>query len=241
MNKKIAILALALCMIAAIAVTGTIAYFTDTDKETNVFTIGKVDIDLQEKFDAANAKLFPNVPITKEVAIQNMNDSEEAYVRVHVAFPKILDSGDPNFLAYANKLHWNFSKESVQAGEWTQLNTYGATGPNNNYPYWPGNGGAYNFYETKVDNVDYNVYVITYQKKLVAGQKTATNAIDQVYLDASITDEQLADIQTQLGGQIKVLVFAEGGQVKGFEDPFTALNTQFGDPMKASYVSPWNK
>ena len=48
MKKKI----LALCLVVALAVTavvgGTLAYFTDTDKETNTFTVGNVDIDLLE-------------------------------------------------------------------------------------------------------------------------------------------------------------------------------------------------
>lgn len=48
MKKKI----LALCLVVALAVTavvgGTLAYFTDTDKETNTFTVGNVKIDLLE-------------------------------------------------------------------------------------------------------------------------------------------------------------------------------------------------
>ena len=48
MKKKI----LALCLVVALAVTavvgGTLAYFTDTDKETNTFTVGNVDIELLE-------------------------------------------------------------------------------------------------------------------------------------------------------------------------------------------------
>ena len=48
MKKKI----LALCLVVALAVTavvgGTLAYFTDTDNETNTFTVGNVKIDLLE-------------------------------------------------------------------------------------------------------------------------------------------------------------------------------------------------
>ena len=48
MKKKI----LALCLVVALAATavigGTLAYFTDTDAETNVFVVGNVDIDLIE-------------------------------------------------------------------------------------------------------------------------------------------------------------------------------------------------
>lgn len=57
MKKKI--LALTLCVVmAAIAIVGgTLAYFTDTDKATNTFTAGNIDIDLTEpKWDAIGEK-----------------------------------------------------------------------------------------------------------------------------------------------------------------------------------------
>ena len=92
---------------------------------------------------------------------------------------------------------------------------------------------------------------MTYEKALESGAETLTPAINQVYLDAAITNEDMTDILTNLTAKdaegnvisegIKVLVFAEGGQKAGFEDPYVALNTQFGDPMAAGYVAPWNK
>ena len=60
MNKrKILSLALGMCMVAILAVGGTLAYFVDTDAATNVFTTGNVAIDLIETFDPDNAKLIP--------------------------------------------------------------------------------------------------------------------------------------------------------------------------------------
>ncbi|MBE5781539.1 MAG: hypothetical protein E7328_06965, partial [Clostridiales bacterium] len=47
MKKKILSIALVLCLLA-VAVIGTLAYFTDTENETNVMTIGNVDITLHE-------------------------------------------------------------------------------------------------------------------------------------------------------------------------------------------------
>lgn len=55
--KKIAILALSLCMVAAIAITGTIAYFTDADFNKNVMTLGNVKIDQIEKERDEEGKL----------------------------------------------------------------------------------------------------------------------------------------------------------------------------------------
>ena len=239
MKKKILALVLCVAMLAIALVGGTLAYFTDTDTETNVFTTGNVAIDLIEVFDAENAKLLPGIDIQKEVTIENTG-SESAYVRVHVAFPAILDNGTPELAAYKNTLHWNFTKESVQEGQWSQLQNKDQVGPNANYPNWPGNGGTYNTYTTEVDGIPYNVYVITYETALAAGATTETPAINKVYLDAAVTNEQMTGIIDELG-EIKVLVFAEGGQEAGFTDAYTALNTQFGDPMADGYVSPWNQ
>lgn len=47
-KKNILSLVLALTLVAALAVGGTLAYFTDNDTETNTFTMGKVDINLKE-------------------------------------------------------------------------------------------------------------------------------------------------------------------------------------------------
>lgn len=239
MKKKILAMCLCVAMLAIAIVGGTLAYFTDTDAETNVFTTGNVAIDLIEKFDAENAKLMPGIDIQKEVTVQNTG-SESAYVRVHVAFPAILDNGTPELAAYKNTLHWNFTKESVQEGQWSQLQNKDQVGPNANYPNWPGNGGTYNTYTTEVDGIPYNVYVITYETALAAGATTETPAINKVYLDAAVTNEQMTGIIDELS-EIKVLVFAEGGQEAGFTDAYTALNTQFGDPMAEGYVSPWNQ
>lgn len=239
MNKKILLVAMSLLCVAVLAVGGTLAYFTDTDEATNVFTTGNVEIDLQEVFDPETAKLMPGIDIQKEVTVQNTG-SEAAYVRVHIAFPAILDSGTPELAAYKNTLHWNFSKESVQEGQWSQLQNSEQVGPNANYPNWPGNGGTYNTYTAEIDGIKYNVYVLTYETVLASRETTATNAIEKVYLDTKVTNEDMTEILDELG-QIKVLVYAEGGQQAGFTDPYEALNEQFGDPMAAGYVAPWNK
>lgn len=246
MKKKIIAMCLCVAMLAIAIVGGTLAYFTDTDTKTNVFTSGNVDIELIENFgdndDNTLEKLMPGPQnaITKEVTVKNTG-SESAYVRVHVAFPAILDSGTPELAAYKNTLHWNFTKESVQEGQWSQLQNKDQVGPNANYPNWPGNGGTYNTYTTEVDGIAYNVYVITYETALAAGATTETPAISKVYLDAAVTNDQMTGILDELDGKIKVLVFAEGGQEAGFTDAYTALNTQFGDPMAQGYKSPWNQ
>ncbi|MDO5323968.1 MAG: TasA family protein, partial [Clostridia bacterium] len=47
-KKKVLVLAVSVCLVAILAIGGTLAYFTDTDAKTNTFTVGNVDITLTE-------------------------------------------------------------------------------------------------------------------------------------------------------------------------------------------------
>ena len=97
-NKTKAIL----CIVAAagvVGVSGALAYLTDTDTATNKFTIGNVEIELQEPTwdEATDANtndipdyaenLVPNASIAKDPQVKNtgLND---AYVYLKVTVPK---------------------------------------------------------------------------------------------------------------------------------------------------------
>lgn len=47
--KRIVAVALSVAIIAAIAIGSTVAYFTDDESATNVFTVGNVQIKLMEE------------------------------------------------------------------------------------------------------------------------------------------------------------------------------------------------
>ena len=247
MKKKI----LSLCLVVALAATavigGTLAYFTDTDNATNVMTMGNVEIDLEETYEQ-NSTLVPGLDINKDVWVEN-EGTEEAYVRVHMAFPANMDDGDPNFNASKNFLHWNFEAASYADGKWSFLPEY-STG--NGYK---GNGaGNWNFYTDTIGGVDYNIYVATYRTALAVGGKTE-NALDKIYLDATVDGVTNADdsvtykdtkgnkitLTSEQLKNIQILVYAEGTQIDTFENAYDALNTAFGTPGSVGYVSPWNK
>lgn len=80
MKKKIFLITLAACLIV-LSIAGTsLAYFTDTDAKTNVFTAGNVDITLTyDEYDDADAKLFPGQTYDNAATIKNVG-SESAYV-----------------------------------------------------------------------------------------------------------------------------------------------------------------
>ncbi|MBO5036238.1 MAG: hypothetical protein J6D42_04075 [Clostridia bacterium] len=233
MKKKIISLCLVVCLLATAIVGGTLAYFTDTDAQKNTFTTGNVSIDLWEDFgDNDEEGIEELIPATgsaqngtlkngieKEVYVTNTG-SEDAFVRVHIAIPSILDDGDPSFDAGKNILHFNYDEEnSIGKGKWDWSKAYG----DDKYV------GAWNFYKGKIGDVDYNVYVVTYETALKKGESTV-DAMSQVYLDSKVTNKDITDIKKVLGDEWYIYVAAEATQAAGFEDAYTALNTAFGTP-----------
>lgn len=87
MKKKILALALVVAMLAVAIVSASLAYFTDEDYATNTFTIGEVDITLNDEFEQESS-IYPGITVSKEVSVTNTSETEnDAFVRVHVAFP----------------------------------------------------------------------------------------------------------------------------------------------------------
>ena len=201
MKKKIT--ALFLCVaLAAIAIVGaSLAYFTDTDNETNTFTVGGVKIDLIEQqsnedhtgfvpytgdkvlmpiVGSAQGEKYPNGQpkaanyIDKVVTIQNTGKSA-AWIRAYYAVPSDLDDGYETFNAGANILHGNFGNKIVDGTVYT---TFGAEW---NWMH----DGKWNYFETTMDGVNYNVYFADYYQP-VAANETTEQLICGVYLDKNV-------------------------------------------------------
>ena len=82
-TKKQLAIAMASClMVGALAFGGTMAYLTDTEGATNTFTVGKVQIDLEEpgypgNTDDSVKNLVSNQEIAKDPQVENtgVNDA----------------------------------------------------------------------------------------------------------------------------------------------------------------------
>ena len=102
MKTKSKALLLTLCavLLVAASVLGTMAYLTSTAKVENTFTIGKVEIKLDEakvttdgkpvegadRVTGNSYKLMPGNTYTKDPTVTVLNGSDAAYVRMKVTF-----------------------------------------------------------------------------------------------------------------------------------------------------------
>ena len=97
MKTKSKALLLTLCAVLLIAasVLGTMAYLTSTAKVENTFTVGKVEIKLDEtdvtnptgpRVKANSYKLMPGTTYTKDPTVTVLKGSEDSYVRMKVTF-----------------------------------------------------------------------------------------------------------------------------------------------------------
>ena len=101
MKKKL-MTVLALVLVIAMSVAGTYAYLTSADRVVNTFTVGDVQIKLDEakantdgtlvegaaRVDANSYKLLPGHKYNKDPMVTVLKGSESSYVKMTVTFTK---------------------------------------------------------------------------------------------------------------------------------------------------------
>ncbi len=207
-KKTILSAALALSVAAILAVGGSLAYFTDNDAKDNVFTMGNVDIQLDEIFEQ-NAKLYPgddSLAVEKKVDVTNIG-SEAAYVRVHIAVPSELDNNEYiHLIKNDNKWKWEESTYETTIDE-LDYNVYVAT-----------------YKDVLVTKAQTDEPAIT----SVYMDKKVTNEILNELEDAKVITASESDSVRSLN----IKVMAEGVQTAGFgsaADAFAAALPYSGD------------
>lgn len=259
MKKKIIALTLCIAMFAVGAIGSTLAYFTDTAQERNTFTVGGVEIELIEEQRNAegteleefedNKVLMPIVgsaqgekdefgqPVAKNyvdkiISVKNTGKSA-AYIRVYFAIPSALDDGYETFNAGMNTLHFNFGNYQDENGGWHT--TY-----QNQWDWFTANN-KWNYFETVIDNVQYNVYFADYYKAVDADE-TTVYYLSGVYLDANVDmregkyiDPRHPDADLSiLDGNVTCPVYAVAVQADGFDSIEKAMDGAFGEKY-----NPW--
>ena len=142
MKKKL-MTVLALVLVIAMSVAGTYAYLTSTDTVKNTFTVGDVQIKLDEakantdgtlvdgadRVKANSYKLLPGHTYNKDPMVTVLKGSEECYVKMTVTFSDAADLDaifDPNgadmtsiFKGY-DSTKWELKKVTEDTGKDTR-------------------------------------------------------------------------------------------------------------------------
>ena len=120
MKKKIVAMC-ATIAIAAVAVGGTLAFFTAEDDATNTFTVGNVSIDLTEPKWAASGsqdapEVYPGEALAKDPTVTN-NGANPCFVRIKVT--------GWNCLAPAGDITYRTDYVADKLGDnWVEYNGY---------------------------------------------------------------------------------------------------------------------
>ncbi len=103
LKTRTIVLILAVVLVFGAAVGGTLALLIDTTETvTNTFTVGSVDIDLDET-TGAEYKMIPGVDISKDPKVTVMAVSEECWVFVKIEEANNLDT----FIDYTVATGWS--------------------------------------------------------------------------------------------------------------------------------------
>ena len=199
--KALLVVACALLLVAA-SVFGTMAYLTSTDTVTNTFTVGKVNIKLDEaqvnadgtpvanaaRVKANSYKLLPGHTYNKDPMVTVLSGSEPSYVKMTVTFSNAKEL-DAIFAPDGANLTSIFN--GYDAASWiAKGNTKDTTANTRTYEFW---------------------------YKEAVGAPTADVALDALFdsikVPGKITKEQLATIE---GMTITVNAYAI--QADGFAD-----------------------
>ena len=186
MKKKIISLCLVVCLLAVAIIGGTLAYFTDTESKTNTFTMGNVNIEIQETFEEG-ATLLPGVKVPKEVYIKNTG-TMDAWVWFTMTYPA----------AYETSVSFQGNNEPFLYIGYPGATWDAYPSMNTTTDTW------HHYYENETDNgvtmrktftqdgVEYVRYTSLYNQKLPAGE-VSTMGHKLVYLTSLVTQKENED------------------------------------------------
>lgn len=186
MKTRSKALLLTLCVVVLVVATvfGTMAYLTSTDEVKNTFTVGSVNIKLDEakanidgslvegadRVKANNYKLLPGHTYNKDPMVTVLSGSESSYIKMTVTFSKAKELDaifDPNGATLTNIFN------DYDAANWIYKSN------------------------TKDDAANTRTYEFWYKETV--GAPTADVALDALFdsitVPGTITNEQLATIE----------------------------------------------
>ena len=125
-GKKVKRIIIAAALLAVLAISGISAYFTDGDTATNTFTVGKVEIDLQEPSwnpDIATA-ITPKEEFPKDPKVKNIGENDAfVFLEVVVPYANVVtanDDGTKNEAADIELFSYDVNSGWAEVGEATK-------------------------------------------------------------------------------------------------------------------------
>lgn len=243
-KKTILVAAIAVMLVAALVVGGTLAYFTDKDNATNTFTVGNVDIELLESsLHRENAGIANGATSDSElwsnVAKEGSNNTSpykagdtfytdeqiKANAEKYTCDNVKLNPGESyHKMPYVVNTGKNAAYIRIRVMIPANLDTailnssmYTTTALNNKeFTKAYDNTGA-----VERDGVKYNVYTFTRIDPLAAGEMTYWNVWGTIHMDTTATNEQIAQLLPN--GTFNVLVEADAIQADGFANATAAF------------------
>ena len=195
----------------------SLAYFTDTDSRTNIFTSGKVDITLNESF-IQGSQLIPGSEVNKDVTVKLEAGSVDTYVWYTYSVPAAIDNGiihvnhaGRNWLGHQNNMaYWEAGQTVATPEDQCWVVDYKVE------------------YDVLVEGTKCNVYTVLYNGVLSAGEST-TIGMTKVYLDSRVDYDNEKGVYTIDGNAIgynlrnvEIVVTAYGIQAETFSDVYAA-------------------
>ncbi len=255
--KKFLLSALALVAVAALAITGTIAYLTWEDSDVNVMTVGNVEIAQHEyervvdadgtyktdTIDGVTSYVLKDFTQGKDLlpATESTNNGAGPWDDTIVRMTQVDSYGSMQVFTSKNAQDKFVTVENAGKTD-AYVRTLAAfeIGSTDGSLIGISNHKAWNFNYVGVINVDGNNYDLVefIYRGLAEGEHgdgilpagdTTYPSLCQVYLNAKATNEDMEKLDGNGNGALDILVVSQAVQAQGFDDAKTALNTAFAD------------
>lgn len=249
-KKTILVAAIAVMLVAALVVGGTLAYFTDTKSATNTFTVGNVDIELLESsLHRENAGIANGATSDSELwsDVEKLGSNNTSPYKAGDTFytdeqikanaatytcddVKLAPGQSYHKMPYVVNTGKNDAYIRIRVMIPADLDTailnssmYTTTALNNKEFTM-----AYDSTGTvERDGVKYNVYTFTRIAPLAAGEMTYWNVWGTIHMDTDVTNEEIASLfgegKPYADGTFPVLVEADAIQADGFANATDAF------------------
>lgn len=248
-KKTILVAAIAVMLVAALVVGGTLAYFTDTDKADNTFTMGNVKIALNEQQRTDNMKPYDKttnqlVDFKDGKVLLPLAGSAQLAEHDSLGLPVGLKNYHDKIITVKNTgmndayvrvymaVPAELEAQTADAGDFTDSIFH--VNYNSKDTTWD---AEHRVGTVKLDNVVYNVYYRTCNQ-VVKKDATTTAAYIGCYLDNRVDASANGytfngqAINFDFSNGVKIPVMAVAVQADGF----TSADDAFGAAFAADYI-----